>query len=157
MKIGRIMGVVLSILIFSYYAIKYIDSNNENNPFELIGDNGYISENIVNFDDKVLSSNDSTSEVIKFTNTYSYQIEMSQNDITINCTGTGSTKEEDEALVKNGYTVIAKFSDEMNSSLYNSLLVPVGKTIYIHVISEYKGGLPVNPVSCEYNLNIQSS
>ena len=157
MRIDRIMGVVLSILVISFITIKYIDSNNEESPFELIGDNGYISENNVNFSDKVLSEADSSSEVIKFTNTYNFPIEMSKNDITINCTGTGSTKEEDENLVRNAYTISAKFSEDKNSSLYDSLLVPKGDTIYIHIISEYNGIMPSNPVACDYSINIESS
>ena len=158
MTIDRIMGVVLSILVFSFYAIKYINSDsNENNPFELIGDNGYISENSINFDRMVLSNTDSTSDIIKFTNTNKYPIEMSQNDITINCTGTGETKEYDENLVSNNYSIVIKFSKNLNSNLYNSLLVPKGETIYIHVLSEYNGNMPINQVNCDYSLDIHST
>lgn len=155
MKIDRIMGVVLSILIFSFFTIKYIDSNqNEVSPFELIGDNGYISADTITYNEKVLGNSDSTSEVIKFTNTNNYPVEFNKNDITITCTGTGSTKEEDEFLASNNYSVNVKFSETENGTLYNSLLVPKGKSIYIHIISEYNGTMPSNPVSCNYSLNL---
>ncbi|MCH5166685.1 MAG: hypothetical protein J1F35_02210 [Erysipelotrichales bacterium] len=157
MRIDRIMGVVLSILIFSFYTIKHIDIENDNNPFELIGDNGFISENVVNLDDKVLSDNSSYSNIIEYKNTNNYPVELNKNDITIKCTGTGSTKEEDEYLVSNNYIINAKFSEEKNSTLYNSLLVPKGRTIYIYIISEYNGPLPTNQVSCDYSVNITSS
>ena len=158
MRIDRIMGVVLSVLILSFVAFKHIESMNDfDRPIELIGDNGYISENIVNYDDKLLSANDSYRDVIEFTNTNIYPIEMNQNDITINCTGTGITKEDDETLVSGNYNIKAKFSEEINSDLYDSLLVPRGKTIYIHVIGEYRGDMPSNQVLCDYSLNIQSA
>ena len=157
MRIDRIMGVVLSLLIFSFYIVKNIYNENDNNPFELIGDNEYISGNSLALDDRVLGENSSYSDIIKYTNTNKYPVELNNNDITITCTGAGSTKEEDEYLVNNNYNISAKFSEEKNSNLYNSLLVPKGKTIYIHITSEYRGALPTNEVSCDYSVNITSS
>ena len=111
MRIDRIMGVVLSILVVSFIALKYYSNEEKKtNPFELIGDNGYMSENVVY-----------------------------------------------EALARKNYHISAKFSEEKNGKLYNSLSVPKNNKIYIHIISEYSGDLPQNSVDCKYSLNIASS
>lgn len=157
MKLDRIMGVILSILIFSFIALKYVNGGNIDNPFELIGDNGYISENTVNYKEQVFKSNDESSEIIEFTNPYNYPVSISTNDITITCTGVGETKEEDELLAEKNYNLSTKFSEEKNGNLYNSLMVPKKAKVYIHVKSEYKGQMPNNPVSCEYQVNVAAN
>jgi len=157
-RIDRIMGVVLSILVVSFIALKYYSNEEEKtNPFELIGDNGYMSENVVSYQDKVFDSNKSNTEIIEFTNPYSYPVEINSSDIIITCTGSGETKESDEALARKNYHISAKFSEEKNGKLYNSLSVPKNNKIYIHIISEYSGDLPQNSVDCKYSLNIASS
>lgn len=113
MRLDRIMGVVLSILSIFYIGFYYYNNQELNdNPFELLTDAGYLSDNVAEFSEKVLSSNDSTKELIEFTNTNSYPVELNQSDITITCNGTGETKEKDELLVTNNYKVKAKFSKE---------------------------------------------
>lgn len=159
MRLDRIMGVVLSILVVSFIAVKYL--NNEegnNNPFELIGDSGTISDSSVYYENrKVSESNNENTEVIKYTNTNNYPVEIRSSDIIITCTGSGERKYEDEALTRKNYSINAKFSNELNGELYTTLSVPVNKTVYIHVISKYNGELPSNPVECEYSLNVTSA
>lgn len=156
-RIDRIMGVVLSILVISYFGFKYYtNQNKENNPFELIGQ-GHMDNNIVNYDHLSFNSNDSNEEIITFTNTNPFPVEINQNDITINCTGKGSTKEADEMLVKNNYNIKARFSKEKNGALSNTLVVAKNEKIYIHIINEYYGAMPQNEVNCQYSLNIMSS
>lgn len=158
MRLDRIMGVVLSILALAYFGIR--DYNNQelnDNPFELLSDSGYLRDNVATLNDKVLSSNDSTSEIIEFTNPYNYSVELNQSDITITCNGTGENKESDELLVASNYTIKAKFSKEKNGALDNSLLVNKGEKAYIHIINEYNGSLPSNQVSCGYSLHVSSN
>ena len=157
-RLDRIMGVVLSILALAYFGIQaYNDQEQNNNPFELLSDSGYLSDNVATLEDKVLSSNDSTSEIIEFTNPYNYSVELNQSDITITCHGTGATKESDELLVSSNYTIKAKFSKEKSGILDNSLLVSKGEKAYIHVISEYNGSLPSSQVSCEYSVSVMAN
>lgn len=159
MRLDRIMGVILSILVVSFIAFKhYNNEESASNPFELIGDNGTISSSHVQFQDRAVSDdNKSNTEVIKYTNTYNYPVEIKSSDIIITCTGVGEFKEEDEALVKSNYSIKAKFSNELNSEQYSTLSVSVGQTVYIHVITAYNGIEPKNPVECEYSLTVTSS
>lgn len=155
-RIDRILGVVLSILVISYFGIKYFNSDErENNPFELIGESGSLDNNIVNLDQR--TGNDDNEEIITYTNPHSFPVLINQDDITINCTGTGSNKEADELLVKNNYNIKARFSKEQKGVLSNELLVAKNEKVYIHVISEYEGQMPTNAVSCQYSLNITAS
>lgn len=158
MRFDRIIGVVLSILIIAYIGFYYYNNQeNNDNPFELLTDAGYLSDNVANLSDQVLSSNDSNTEVIEYTNTSNYPVELNQSDITITCTGTGETKESDELLVNSNYIINAKFSKTRNSELNNSIKVNKGEKAYIHVISQYNGDLPSNQVSCEYSIQVVSS
>lgn len=158
MRLDRIMGVVLSILALGYFGVRtYNNQELDDNPFELLSDSGYLSDNVANLKEKVLSSNDSTSEIIEFTNPYNYSVMLNQSDITITCHGTGETKESDELLVSSNYIIKAKFSKEKNGILDDSLLVEKGEKAYIHVISEYNGSLPSSQVNCEYSVHVMSS
>ncbi|MCX4249356.1 MAG: hypothetical protein OSJ65_06315 [Bacilli bacterium] len=154
MRIDRILGVILSILVISFIVLKQF--NTDEQPFELIGDNGYMENSSISYQDKVLNKNESTKEIIEYTNTNNYPVEIKNNDIIITCTGSGSTKEEDEALAEKNYHINAKFSETKNGSQYSSLKVPRKSKAFIHVVSEYLGDLPNNSVSCEYKLNIQA-
>lgn len=153
MKLDRILGVILSILVISFIVLK---SNTDEKPFELIGDNGYMENSSVSYQDQVFDKNDSNTEIIEYTNTFNYPVEIKENDIIITCTGSGITKEEDEALAEKNYHINAKFSETKTGELYSSLKVPKKSKAFIHIVSEYLGDLPTNPVSCEYKLNIQA-
>lgn len=156
MRLGRIVGVVLSILVLAYFGIQKLNAEEKsNNPFELIADSGYLSDgNIANLNDQVLKGNDSNVEIIEFTNIYNYPVELNKNDITITCNGTGENKDEDEALVSNNYKLNAMFSDKKNGQLSNSLLVKQGNKAFIYVMSEYQGALPSNEVACKYSIQV---
>lgn len=158
MRLDRIMGVVLSILVIAYFGIKKYSSQELNDhPFELLSDSGYLSDNVITLSEKVLSSNDSTADIIEFTNPYNHPVELNQSDITITCNGTGETKESDELLVTSNYIIKAKFSKEKNGALDDSLLVNKKDKAYIHVISEYNGALPINQVNCSYSVSVMSN
>lgn len=158
MRLDRIMGVVLSILVVSFIALKYINNEDgKDNPFELIGDNGTLANSEVQYNHQVFDSNKQNTEIIEYTNTYNYPVEIKSSDIIITCTGTGESRNEDEALARKNYKIIAKFSEEKNGELFSTLSVSVGEHVYIHIISEYNGELPKNPVECEYKLNVTSS
>lgn len=159
MRLDRIMGVVLSILVVSFIALKhYNNEEGRENPFELIGDNGTINDSLVSYSSRNVSdTNNTNTDIIEYTNTFNRPVEINSSDIIITCTGVGEQKEEDEALAHNNYHIKAKFSKDKNGELFNSLSVSAKETIYIHVISEYKGSLPNNPVECEYKLNVTSS
>lgn len=158
MRLDRIMGVVLFILALAYFGIQtYNNQELDDNPFELLSDSGYLSDNVATLNEKVLSSNDSTSEIIEFTNPYNYPVELNQSDITITCHGTGENKESDELLVSSNYIIKAKFSKEKNGILDDSLLVDKKGKAYIHIISEYNGPLPQNKVNCDYHIRVMSN
>ena len=45
MRIDRILGVILSILVISFIVLKQFNTDEE--PFELIGDNGYMENSSI--------------------------------------------------------------------------------------------------------------
>lgn len=158
MKIDRIIGSILSILIVIYLVIQKYDNKSINeNSLELLSDSGYQSYNIATLDKKTITSNDSITDIIEFINPYNYSIELNQSDVTISCHGAGETKESDELLVSSNYSIKAKFSKEKNGILHNSLVIDKREKAYIHVISEYKGTLPNNQVDCNYQVRVISN
>lgn len=77
MRLDRIMGVVLSILVVSFIALKYINNEDgKDNPFELIGDNGTLANSEVQYNHQVFDSNKQNTEIIEYTNTYNYPVEI---------------------------------------------------------------------------------
>lgn len=151
MRLGRIMGVILSFLAVMYLMNNYIEKNNSqepNNSIELIGDIGYVEKNNLN-----LENNDY--EVMEFKNNYNYPVEISADSISITCKGVGNTKEDDEYLVSNNFKINAYFSKELNGIKEKSLIINKKEKVYIYVISEYVGEVyPSNEVACDYNINI---
>lgn len=158
MRLDRIMGVILSILVISFIGVKYFNNEEgKDNPVELIGDNGTIANSEVKFANQTFDSNKQNVEIIEYTNTFNHPVEIKNNDIIITCTGSGETKDSDEELARKNYSINARFSTKKDSELFSTLSVAVNQTVYIHVISEYTGELPQNPVECQYKLNVTSS
>lgn len=159
MKLGRILGVILSIGIIGF-AVAYgkVDSKENNGPVELASSNGVISEEGVEFGNVVLDmDNNQNVNVVKYTNTNSYPVELGTSSIDIICTGTGENKAEDEFIVSKNMKVKAAFAESENGTKYDSILVKKHETIYIFIASEYAGEeYPLNEVNCNYNVNIQS-
>ena len=159
MKLGRILGVILSILVFVICTNKYAsEANNDNsNPFAFLSDSvNVIDNNTVKYGNTVVDmDNKDNIEVITYTNKNGYTVNLTQKDITVICNGSGSTKEADEALVSKNMKIKAAFSEDEHGKKYDSLLVNNRETVYIHVISTYSGDkLPMNEVYCDYSVNI---
>lgn len=159
MKLGRILGVILSIGIVAF-AVAYgkVDSMENNGPVELASSNGVISDEGVEFGNVVLDmDNNQNVNMVKFTNTNSYPVELGTSSIDIICTGSGENKAEDELIVSKNMKVRASFAKSEKDTKYDSMLVKKNETIYIFIASEYVGDeYPLNEVNCNYNVNIQS-
>ncbi len=159
MKLGRILGVILSVGIVAF-AVAYgkVDSMENNGPIELASANGVISDEGVEFGNVVLDmDNNKNVNVVKFTNTNSYPVELGTSSIDIICTGSGEHKAEDELIVSKNMKIKAAFAESENGTKYDSILVKKHETVYIFVASEYVGDeYPMNEVNCNYNVNIQS-
>lgn len=159
MKLGRILGVILSIgIVASAVAYGKVDSNENNGPIELANNNGVISEEGVEFGNVVLDmDNNQNINVVKFTNTNSYPVELGTSSIDLVCTGSGENKEEDEFIVSKNMKVKASFAKSENDTKYDSMLIKKNETVYIFIANEYVGEeYPLNEVNCNYNVNIQS-
>lgn len=157
MKLGRFLGVVLSIGIVAFAIMNgEVDSKGNNGPIELASSNGSISESGVEFGNAVLDM-DNTQNVnkIKFTNTNSYPVELGTNNIELICTGSGEAKDHDEFIVSRNMRIKAAFAKSEDATKYDSLLVNKNETVYIFVVNEYIGEeYPMNEVNCNYNIDI---
>lgn len=152
MRLDRIMGVVLSILVIAF--IYAIHDSSEYNLFELSSDKGYLVDNTFTFDGTLFNSNDSKMEVLEYKNTLNHPVMLNQNDITITCNGL--SKEDEEIALKN-YKVKASFTKNKNSKPDNSLLLDENEKAYIYIVSEYFGEMPENEVTCRYDISINSN
>ena len=151
MNLGRILGGILS-LVFAISFINNIDDISDSNPFELIGDNGIVTEESIEIDNYFIEGNNSNVEIIKYTNNQPYSVSLTTSNIRLDCNG---LNERDVELVKNNMKVSSSFS-RLNSKdrLSNINIKPKG-TIYINVINDYNGELPSSDVTCEYSIDIQ--
>lgn len=157
MKLGRYLGVVLSIGIVIFAIMNgEVDSKENNGPIELASSNGSISESGVEFGNVVLDmDNNQNVNKVKFTNTNSYPVDLGTNSIELICTGTGATKEEDELIVSRNMRIKAAFAQTEDATKYDSLTVGKNETVYIFIVSEYTGDeYPMNEVNCNYNIDI---
>lgn len=160
MKLGRILGVVLSIGIVIFAVMNgEVDSKENNGPIELASSNGSISETGgVEFGNVVLDmDNNQNVNKVKFTNTNSYPVELGTNSIELICTGSGVEKEHDEFIVSKNMRIKAAFAKTEDDTKYDSLLVNKNETVYIYIVNEYVGEeYPMNEVNCNYNVDIQA-
>lgn len=155
MKIDRIMGVILSIIVVLLLIGRYKDNNRDSNPFEINSTNGSVSLNNVNYDAvKFDGEVNSNANITEYVNKLSYKVTLSNDSISTSCTG---VTHDDEILAESNYIVKAYFSYEKNGELFKSIDVEPGQKVYIHVISSYEGKYPVNEVSCNYNVGIYSA
>lgn len=159
MKLGRILGVFLSIGVIAF-AVAYgkVDSKENNSPIELASANGVIKDEEVEFGNVVLDmENNQNIDKIKFTNTNNYPVELGTSSIDLICTGSGVNKEKDEFIVSKNMHIKASFAKGENATKYDSLLVNKDETIYIFIASQYDGDeYPLNEVNCNYRVNIES-
>lgn len=154
MKVGRSVGVILSLLIVMLFTNRYIDGKS----YSRYANNN--EETIIAYDipDQILhNSSDNKEGTITYKNEFSYPIYLNQSSIKIKCAGYGDNKEDDEELVKSNLQIKALFSkDKKNKS--ESIRLEKNETVYIYVAFNYtKDIYPTKEVTCNYNINIQTS
>lgn len=161
MKLGRILGVVLSMLALMGGLNKNIFSNSQDssNAFELGNTDGIISDSRVDYGSSLLNSeNNNNVDYLTFTNKESYPVEIGSSNITVTCLGNGISAESDASLVKNNLSIKALFSESKTGKKVTSLVVEPKEKIYVFTISEFVGDIyPENEVNCNYNIDIQAS
>lgn len=151
MNLGRILGVILS-LVFAILFINNINDISDSNPFELIGDNGIVTGESIEFDNYLNEENTSNIEIIKYTNNQPYSISLTTSDIRVDCNG---SNERDVELVKNNMKVSSSFSSLNSKDRSSNIDIKPKESIYIHVINEYNGELPSSDVTCKYSIDIE--
>lgn len=151
MNLGRILGVILS-LVFAILFINNINDISDSNPFELIGDNGIVTGESIEFDNYLNEENTSNIEIIKYTNNQPYSISLTTSDIRVDCNG---SNERDVELVKNNMKVSSSFSSLNSKDRSSNIDIKPKESIYIHVINEYNGELPSSNVTCKYSIDIE--
>lgn len=151
MNLGRILGVILS-LVFAILFINNINDISDSNPFELIGDNGIVTGESIEFDNYLNEENTSNIEIIKYTNNQPYSISLTTSDIRVDCNG---SNERDVELVKNNMKVSSSFSSLNSKKRSSNIDIKPKESIYIHVINEYNGELPSSDVTCKYSIDIE--
>lgn len=152
MNLGRILGVILSLVFTISFINNNIDDSSDSNPFELIGDNGIVTEESIEFDNYLNEDNNRNIEVIKYTNNQPYLISLTASDIQLDCNG---SNESDANLVKNNMKVSASFSRLNSKENLSNINIKPKESIYIHVINEYNGTMPSSDVTCAYSIDIR--
>ena len=102
-------------------------------------------------------SKSTDSEFVEYTNTNSNPVSLTNKDIFIVCTGSGSTKEEDEAICRQNMKLKVLFFEDKNGIGEESILVDKNETIYIKVSSSYEGEYPKSEVQVQYGISISVS
>lgn len=99
-------------------------------------------------------SDGSAKEYITYKNTFSYPVELTNNDIYVICTGTGENKEADETLTEQNLKITAKFKKNAEDIAEDSYVVDKNEEVLIEISSIYEGEKPKNEVSCRFGVNI---
>ena len=153
MNLGRIIGVVLSIMFALSFINNNIDNNEGYNPFELIGDSGTATLDEVNYNKVSLNEEKSSNtEVIKYTNNQPYSIDLTASNINVNCDGVNM---DDVEMVNQNMKVNALFSRLDSDKKSSSITIKSKETIYIYLVNEYVGEFPSSEVMCNYSVAIQ--
>ena len=160
MRIGRVLGVVLSILVVGIilnYAV--FNAQGKNNPFELVQANEVVRDGNTFAGNQVLDmENTEEVEILTFTNKESHSVMLNKSSIQVVCHGSGEHKEHDEALVERNLKIKASFSATKKGLRHDSLSVEEKGEAYIFINSSYEGDeYPLEEVSCKYNIQIQAS
>lgn len=154
MKVGRSVGVILSLLIVMLFTNRYIDGKS----YSRYANNNEETNIAYDIPDQMLgNSSDNKEGTITYKNEFSYPIYLNQSSIKIKCAGYGDNKEDDEELVKSNLQIKVLFSkDKKNKS--ESIRLEKNETVYIYVAFNYtKDIYPTKEVTCNYNINIQTS
>ena len=114
MKVGRSVGVILSLLIVMLFTNRYIDGKS----YSRYANNNEETNIAYDIPDQILgNSSDNKEGTITYKNEFSYPIYLNQSSIKIKCTGYGDNKEDDEELVKSNLQIKVLFSkDKKNKS-----------------------------------------
>ena len=155
MKVGRSIGVILSLLAVMFATNKYIDGKSYSGGFTSKNNETNIAYEIP---DQVLDNDrEYDEETITYKNEFNYPIYLNQSSISIKCNGYGENKEDDEELVKNNINIKVLFSKDKKNKLEN-IKLDKNETAYIYVVSNYnKNVYPTKEVTCSYSINIQTS
>ena len=154
MKVGRSVGAILSLLIVMLFTNRYIDGKS----YSRYANNNEETNIAYDIPDQIFdNSSDNKEETITYKNEFGYPIYLNQSSIKIKCTGYGDNKEDDEELVKSNIQIKVLFSkDKKNKS--ESIRLEKNEIVYIYVVSNYtKDIYPTKEVTCNYNINIQTS
>lgn len=137
------------------FAISFINNmsdSSDSNPFELIGDNGIVTEENIEIDNYFIEGNNSNVEIIKYTNNQPYLVSLTTSNIRLDCNG---LNERDVELVKNNMKVSSSFSRLNSKDRLSNINIKPKETIYINAINDYNGELLSSDVTCEYSIDIQ--
>lgn len=155
MSLGRIMGVILSVLAVSFFINNEIGNGQiDKNTIEINGSVAQVEENNINYDTISLTDkNNSNTEIIRYTNNQPYSIDIKASDVAIDCEGTSSV---DVNLVKKNMSIKAYFSRINDMEKTTSIKIKSKETINIYIVNEYVGqDYPKTEVICKYNINIK--
>lgn len=158
MKLGRILGVILSIVFIASMA-KYSKLNEMNamaNSLAVLDNSGTVSESQVDFGYNELSEDKNYSvNVITFTNNFNYPVFLTSDNIEITCSG---KNESDEALAKKGFKIKTLFADSLEGNRNKNINVPKKEKAYIFVTNEYTlDEYPQEQVDCNYKISIMTT
>lgn len=144
MKFSSVFKTLLTIMIVFTIVVSYNETSK-----------GYQEKPTLAYDNVDFDmTNNLDKEYVKFTNTYNYPVELTENDIYL--VATGETR-EDEQLVEKNMKINVKFKKEGSSVLEDTITVAKKETIYIVISSNYEGELPSNEVNVQYGINISLS
>ena len=150
MKVSRSIGGLLLLLVAIFFTNKYIEENTYANQSS--------SDGIVAYDLTDTNLDDSSEDkIITYTNKNNYRISLNESNVVVNCIGTGSNKEDDEALVKKNLKISVFYSKNKKDKV-KDINVEKDEMVYIHVLPLYEGNKkPKNEVTCNYSINIQAA
>ena len=150
MKVSRSIGGLLLLLVAIFFTNKYIEENTYANQSS--------SDGIVAYDLTDTNLDDSSEDkIITYTNKNNYRISLNESNVVVNCIGTGSSKEDDEALVKRNLKVSVYYSKNKKDKV-KDINVEKDEMVYIHVLPLYEGKeKPKSEVTCNYSINIQTA
>lgn len=150
MKVNRSIGGILLLLVAIFFTNKYIEENTYANQSS--------SDDIVAYDLTATDLDDSSEDkVITYTNNNNYRVSLNESNVVVNCNGTGSNKEDDEALVKKNLKISVFYSKNKKDKV-KDIKVEKDEMVYIHILPLYEGKeKPKNEVTCNYSINIQTA
>ena len=158
MKLGRFLGVILSIVFIASMA-KYSKINEMNamaNSLAVLDNRGTVSKSQVDLGNNELSEEKNYNvNVLTFTNNLSYPIFLTSDSIQITCSG---KNKEDEELAKKGFKIKTLFSESLEGNRNTNISLQKNEKAYIFVTNEYTlDEYPQEQVECNYKISIMTT